>query len=66
LNIIEPLVSSGILSVRNRFPLPASLKQLEYVLEEEWHPLEIVQNLYGSSPRRIAAVLKAKYGPAPY
>jgi hypothetical protein len=54
--------------VRNRFPPPTSLKQLEAVLQEEWHKItpETVQNLYESIPRRIAAVLKAKGGPAPY
>jgi hypothetical protein len=54
--------------MRTRFPLPASLKQLEDVLQEEWYkiPLETVQNLYESIPRRIAAVLKAEGGPAPY
>jgi hypothetical protein len=54
--------------VRNRFPPPTSLKQLEDVLKEEWYtvPLPTVQNLYESIPRRIAAVLKAKDGPASY
>jgi hypothetical protein len=54
--------------VRNRFPPPKSLKQLEDVLKEEWHkiPLETVQNLYESIPRRIAAVLKTKGGQTPY
>jgi hypothetical protein len=67
-NIIEPLWSVLETSVRNRFPPPTSLKQPEYVLEEEWYkiPLETVQNLYESIPRRTAAVLKAKIGPKPY
>jgi hypothetical protein len=54
--------------MRNRFPPPTSLKQFEDVLGEEWHkiPLDIVQNLYESIPRRTAAVLKAKDGPTPY
>jgi hypothetical protein len=54
--------------VRNRFPPPTSLKQLEQVLQEEWYTilLESVQNLYESIPRRIAAVLKAKDGPRSY
>jgi hypothetical protein len=52
--------------VRNNFPLPTSLKQLEDV--QEWYkiPLEIVQNLYKSISRRTAAVLRAKGGPASY
>jgi hypothetical protein len=53
--------------VRNRFPPPTSLKQLEDVLQEEWYkiPIETAQNLYKSIPRTVA-VLKAKGGPTPY
>jgi hypothetical protein len=45
--------------MRNKFPPLTSLKQLENV-EEEWYkiPLETLQNLYQSIPRRIAAVLR--------
>jgi hypothetical protein len=55
-------------TVRNRFPPPTSLKQLEDVLQEEWYkiPLETVQNLYESIPRRTADVLKMKGGPTTY
>jgi transposase len=61
LNNIEPLWSVLETSVRNRFPPPASVKQPEDALQEEWYkiPLETVQNLYKSIPRRIVAVLKA-------
>jgi hypothetical protein len=54
--------------VRNRFSPPTSLKQLEDVPQEEWYklPLETVQNLYQSIPRRTVAVLKEKGGPPPY
>jgi hypothetical protein len=54
--------------VRNRFPPAKCLKQLENVLQEEWYkiPLDTVQNLYESIPRRIAALLKAKGGPTTY
>jgi hypothetical protein len=54
--------------LRNRFPPPSSLKQLEDVLQEEWYkiPLETVKKLYESIPRKIVAVLKAKDGPEPY
>jgi hypothetical protein len=47
--------------VRNRFPSPTSLKQLEDVLQEEWYkiPLDTVQNLYKSIPRTVA-IMKAK------
>jgi hypothetical protein len=68
LNIIEPLWSVLETRVRNRFPHPILLKQLEDVLQEEWYkiPLLIVENLYKSIPRMTAAVLKAKGSPAPY
>jgi hypothetical protein len=54
--------------VRNVFPPSTSLKLLDDVLQAEWYKiqLEIVQNLYESIPRRIAAVLKAEGGPRPY
>jgi hypothetical protein len=53
--------------VRNRFPPPTSLEQSEDVLQEEWYkiPLNTVQNLFKSIPRRTVAVLKAKVGPSP-
>jgi hypothetical protein len=56
------------LRVRNRFPPPASLKQLEDVLQEEWYkiPLDIILNLYDSILRWVVATLKAKCGPTPY
>jgi hypothetical protein len=45
--------------VRNRFPPPTSLKQLEDIFQEEWYKiqLETARNLYKTIPRRIAAVL---------
>ena len=54
LNIIEPLWSVLESRVRSRFP-PLSLKQVE----EEWYsiPLETIQNLDKSIPRRIQDVL---------
>jgi hypothetical protein len=53
LNIIEPLCSVLETRVRNRFPPPTTLKQLD-VLQKEWYkiPLETVQNLYESIPRQ--------------
>jgi hypothetical protein len=67
-NFTEPFWSVLETRVRNRFPSPTSLKQLENVLQEEWYkiPLETVQNLYEFIPSRIAAVLKQKGGPTPY
>ena len=48
---------------RSRFP-PLCLKQPE----DEWYsiPLETIQNLHESIPRRIQAVLQANGGPTPY
>jgi hypothetical protein len=46
-NSTEQLWSVLEIGLRNRFPSPTSLKQLENVLQEEWYkiPLETVQNL---------------------
>jgi hypothetical protein len=68
LNIIEQLWSVLETWVRNRFPPPTSLQEHKDVLQEEWYKilLEIVQNLYESTPRRTASVLKAKVGPTSY
>jgi hypothetical protein len=67
LNITEPLWSVLETGVRNRFPPPTSLKQLEDVLQEELYkiPLQTVRNLY-ETISRTAAVLKAKDGQTPY
>jgi hypothetical protein len=68
LSIIEPLWSVLETGVRNRFPTPASLKQLEDALQKEWYkiPLEIVKYFYEPIPRSTAAVLKVKGGRTPY
>jgi hypothetical protein len=60
LNIIELLSSVLETGARNRPPTPTSPKQLDDVLQEEWHriPLETVRNLYESILRRTAAVMK--------
>jgi hypothetical protein len=67
LNIIELLWSVLETALRNRFPPPTSVKQLD-VLQEECYkiPLETVQNLHESIPGRFMAVLKAKVGQTPY
>jgi hypothetical protein len=67
-NINEPLWSVLETRVRNTFPLPTSVKNLEDVLQEERYsiPLETVKILYEPIPRSIAAVLKAKFGSTPY
>jgi hypothetical protein len=68
LNITESLWSELEIRVRNRFPPPTSLKELEDVLEEEGYKILIatVQNLYKSIARKSADVLKAKSDPTPY
>jgi hypothetical protein len=67
LNSTEPLWSVLETGLRDRFPPPTALKQLENVIREEWYkiPLETVQSCKESTPR-IAAVLKAKGGRASY
>jgi hypothetical protein len=54
--------------VREQLPTSNISKQLEDVLQVVWYkiPLETVQNLYETTPRRTAAVLKATGGPTPY
>jgi hypothetical protein len=54
--------------MRSRFPPPSSLNQLGDVLHEEWYyiPLETIQNIYESIPRRIQAVLQANGDPTLY
>jgi hypothetical protein len=68
LNIIKPMWSVFKTRVSNRFPPPIILKQLEDVLHEEWYkiPLQTVQDLYESSPRRTEALTKAKGSVTPY
>jgi hypothetical protein len=53
--------------VRKRFPPPIYLKRVEDVLQEEWYkiPLDTVQNLHESIPRKTAAVLKTQCDPKP-
>ncbi|GFY28029.1 transposable element Tcb2 transposase [Trichonephila clavipes] len=68
LNIIEPLWGYLENKVRVRFPPPRTLFELETVLHEEWVqiPMNFVQDLYFSIPRRMEAVIQAKGGPTPY
>lgn len=68
LNIIEPLWSTLERKVRDRYPPPSSLPDLASILQEEWYkiPLQTIQDLYLSIPRRLEAVLKANGFPTPY
>jgi hypothetical protein len=68
LSIAEPLWSLLESRLRNRFQPPTSLKQPEYVLQEEWYKflLDCSKLVYESIPRMIAAIVKATGGPTPY
>ena len=68
LSIIQHLWCVLERQVRNRYPPPSCLKELEQVLMEEWLkiPLDNARKLYDSIPRRTEAVLKAEGGPTPY
>ena len=68
LNIVEHFWFVLKRQVRNRYPPPFCLKELEQVLMEEWLkiPLDEIRNLYDSIPRRIDAVQKAEGGSTPY
>jgi hypothetical protein len=54
--------------MRDSFPSPPFLKQLEVVLQEEWYKIqpETIRNLYKFILRRTATVLEAKVGPISY
>ena len=67
-NIIKYMWCVFELQVRNRYPPPSCLKELETVLTEEWLKitLEEVSKLYYSIPRRIEALQKAGGGPTAY
>jgi hypothetical protein len=54
--------------VKNSFPPPTALKQLDDVLPEKWYKilLQTVQNAYEFIRKRIAVALKTNVGPTPY
>jgi hypothetical protein len=68
LNIIEPSYSVLESRVRNRFPSPSSVKQLEDVLREKRHNITLatVQKLPESIPRKTQTVLQENGGPTLY
>ncbi|PNF34772.1 hypothetical protein B7P43_G03759 [Cryptotermes secundus] len=59
INIIEPLWPVLESNLRVRYPPPSLLTELANVLHEEWYkiPLQIIQDLYLSIPRRLQPVL---------
>ena len=68
LDIIEHLWRFFEQQVRNRYPPPSCLKELEQVLMEKWPKITLdeVRKLYDSIPWRIEAVQKAEGEPIPY
>jgi len=56
--IIKSLWSDSESTVWSRFPLLSSLKQIQDVLHEDWCiiPLETIQNVRESIPRRIQTI----------
>jgi transposase len=68
MSIIEHVWDQVDTLVRARDPLPTNKEQLWQALEEEWYnfPMESLQKLYESMPRRIAALVKAKGGATKY
>jgi hypothetical protein len=68
LYIIKILWSVLQSRMRSRFPPPSPFKQVEDVPHEEWYniPLETIQNLCESLPRRVQAVLLENCVPTPY
>jgi len=67
-HIIETLRSGLESRARSGFPPPSALEQLEDILHEECYsiPLETLQNLCESIPKRTQSVLQASSGPTPY
>ncbi|GFS97504.1 transposable element Tcb2 transposase [Trichonephila clavipes] len=68
LNINDPLWGYLENNVRARFPPPRTLFELETILHEKWVqiPMNFVQDLYFSIPRRLQAVIQVKGGPTTY
>lgn len=62
LNPIEHLWDHLDRQIRKRRPSPTSSAVLAAVLQDEWGriPLDVLRNLMGSMPTRVAAVIKAK------
>jgi transposase len=62
LNPIENLWTHLDNKVRKRSPLPLNKNELIKVVQEEWRnlPIEYIQALIGSMPRRVEATIKAK------
>lgn len=68
LNLIEHVWDILKVQIGRREKRPTSIHELWGVVLEEWEliPLEIIQSLYESMPRRVEAVLKARGGHTKY
>jgi len=68
LNPIEHVWDILKVQIGRREKRPTSIHELWEVALEEWEliPLDMVQNLYKSMPRRVEAVLKARGGHTKY
>ena len=62
MNIIEHVWDQSDALVRARNPLPRNKEEMWVALQKEWanFPLEALNTLYESMPRRVAALLKAR------
>lgn len=68
LNPIEHLWDTIKRAVKRRLPAPQNVQQLEQVAHHEWEniPQPVIENLIGSMPRRIQAVIRARGGNTTY
>nr|KAF6360109.1 hypothetical protein mMyoMyo1_011067 [Myotis myotis] len=68
LNPIEHLWDEVKRAIRQLVPQPSNLTELDSAIHQAWCQIPHItfQHLVESMPRRIAAVLKAKGGPAKY
>ena len=68
LNPIEHLWYILKCQIKRRKRQPRNRKELIIALQEEWQKIDmdIVSNLIGSMPRRLAVVIKAQGGPSGY
>lgn len=68
MSIIEHVWDQLDRLVRARNPLPRNLEEMWKALEEEWvnFPLDSLDKLFESMPRRVAALLKARGGHTKY
>ncbi|KAJ3992047.1 hypothetical protein F5050DRAFT_1801908 [Lentinula boryana] len=68
MNIIKNVWNFVETQIRRRSPLPNSVDQLWVALQEEWSriPIEYINKLYDSLPRRVSDVIAANGGATRY